>query len=516
MSDNFYTIVTKRGHERITASMSGGAKVRLTHMGIGDANGTYYEPNETQVSLVNERYRVKITQLAQNDVNKNWFVAEALVPSDIGGFYIREVGLYDSEGHLFAVGKIPETYKPILPSGTDKELFIRLIFKISNSENVEIVLDPSVEIITEDSFDEGLKKAINGLDWKPTVKAASTENITLKGLQSIDEVVLKAGDRVLVKDQANAKENGLYVVSAQNWTRTEDCKGKISPSFGLLVSVSGGKKQKNTVWLLPVNKELIIGSDQLIFQTFQVGDSNLSLGDHLNLIHVNNSCSNINLKNRTGFLSHAHRKNQDAIWKDQTGYDARASLLMFDHLGQLANYFSEHTSLATSINWTNWKSTVPAAAAHLVTREILDLRLRGMFPSGIGSFVLHPTGNLPANTILLTSTLQYILYDSYKALCDVIGETYGPKESRPRQVNYPAYHDPRGDMYGLCSCSQIHDNGACPWGESGNPYLGHNCTSSCTPAYQITVYDAYYAIPTILFVYGGALPPGMAISIVAR
>ena len=264
MSDNFFIIVTRKGHEKIAASMAEGAKVTLSRMAFGDANGASYEPVETQDALKNECYRGDVTKLLQDEKNPYWFIVEAMIPDETGGFFIREVGLYDSDGDLFAVGKVPETYKPKLSSGSDKQIHFRLIFQISNSDNVNIVIDPSVIYTTKEYVDSAIGKAIGGIDWK-VAKVATTAQVTLSGLAAVDGVTLVKGDRVLVKNQANARQNGIYVAATGAWQRAVDFKGTIADSFGVVVAVSHGNQNGYTQWILPLTGSITVGDDNITF-----------------------------------------------------------------------------------------------------------------------------------------------------------------------------------------------------------------------------------------------------------
>jgi phage-related tail fiber protein len=127
-TQEYYSLVTNNGLlKEAAANISGKAPINLTTMAIGDANGAPYNPDGSATSLVHEVYRTTLTHVAIDENNPNQLIIEAVINETIGPFYIREVGIFDSDGDLFAIGKYPETFKPDLPSGSGKRLYIRMI-----------------------------------------------------------------------------------------------------------------------------------------------------------------------------------------------------------------------------------------------------------------------------------------------------------------------------------------------------------------------------------------------------
>lgn len=145
----FYTILTLLGQAELTEAIAEGRQVRLTYMAVGDGGGSYYAPSQGQTTLVNEKYRSTISSINQDTVNQNWTVVELIIPATIGGWYIREVGIFSSTGNLFAVGIVPETYKPQFSEGAGKDLVIRMILEVSNASSVTLQVDPSVVLASK-------------------------------------------------------------------------------------------------------------------------------------------------------------------------------------------------------------------------------------------------------------------------------------------------------------------------------------------------------------------------------
>ena len=131
MSD-YYALVTTTGLAKLAALPVGGT-LTLTHMAFGNST---IDPTEDMTALHSEQHRCALLNVEVEATNPNNLAAEAVIDSTVGGFWIREVGIYDEDGDLFAVGKYPATYKPETTEGTVKELGVRMILAVSNAEDV--------------------------------------------------------------------------------------------------------------------------------------------------------------------------------------------------------------------------------------------------------------------------------------------------------------------------------------------------------------------------------------------
>lgn len=146
---SYYTKITKAGLAAITTAMNNNSKVPITYMAFGDGNGYIPEPDENATSLVNEVYRVGVNKVEVHNKNPNWLVCEAIIPSAVGGFNIREVALYDSTGNtMLAIASYPPTYKPTVEEGAAKIQTIRIVIQVDNSGNFELIVDPDVVLAT--------------------------------------------------------------------------------------------------------------------------------------------------------------------------------------------------------------------------------------------------------------------------------------------------------------------------------------------------------------------------------
>ena len=267
MANEFFTILTATGRNKLAAATATGTPLTLTQMAVGDGdNGAYYSPTEAQTALKHEVWRGAINHLAVDANNPNWIVAELVIPDNVGGFYIREVGLFDNAGAMIAVGKFPESYKPTLAAGSNKQLYVRMILEVANTSAVTLLVDPSVVLATRQYCDDKVADELNKRDGKQSVRVATTAAIALAGLQTIDGVVLVAGDRVLVKDQAAGAENGIYVAAAGAWAREADADSGTKLNAGALVPVEAGTVNADTIWMLKTDGAITIGATSISFQ----------------------------------------------------------------------------------------------------------------------------------------------------------------------------------------------------------------------------------------------------------
>ncbi|MEK0044798.1 phage tail protein [Escherichia albertii] len=158
MDNEFYTLLTDRGMAKIASALADKKQLHLQKMAVGDGGGQYYEPSASQAKLRHEVWRGELNTLTVAPSNPNWLIAELVLPENIGGWYVREVGVFDTDGELIAIGKFPESYKPLLPGGSGKQVCIRLIMEVSNTTAVTLTVDPSIVLATRDYVDSQLDK----------------------------------------------------------------------------------------------------------------------------------------------------------------------------------------------------------------------------------------------------------------------------------------------------------------------------------------------------------------------
>ncbi|SDR37119.1 Phage tail-collar fibre protein [Pseudomonas grimontii] len=266
-NSQFMAILTNVGAAKLANANALGIPWNLTELGVGDANGADPMPSAAQTKLINEQRRAPLNQLRVDPVNAAVIIAEQVIPADVGGWWIREIGLYDSDGDLVAVSNCAPSFKPALDQGSGRTQIVRMNFIVSSINNIVLKIDPAIVLATREYVDLAITEAINKQDSKHSVLVATTANIALNGIQTIDGVLLAADARVLVKDQAQAKDNGIYVVPANGaWRRAQDADAGVEVTPGLFVSVEKGTANGDSVWQLVTDAPIVLGTTALTFE----------------------------------------------------------------------------------------------------------------------------------------------------------------------------------------------------------------------------------------------------------
>ncbi|KZP73658.1 phage tail protein [Enterobacter hormaechei] len=157
MTVKYKTVITKAGAIKLAAAtVPNGKKVNFTAMAVGDGGGTLPVPDPNQTKLVKEVWRHALNKISQDRKNKNYVVAELLIPPETGGFWMREMGLYDDTGTLIAVGNMAESYKPALAEGSGRAQTVRMVIMVSDIASVELTIDTSTVMATQDYVDDKL------------------------------------------------------------------------------------------------------------------------------------------------------------------------------------------------------------------------------------------------------------------------------------------------------------------------------------------------------------------------
>ncbi|MFP5617214.1 phage tail protein [Enterobacter kobei] len=157
MAVKFKTVITKAGAIKLAAAtIPNGKKVNLTVMAVGDGGGALPTPDPNQTKLVREVWRNTLNKISQDNKNKNYVVAELVIPPETGGFWMREMGLYDDTGTLIAVGNMAESYKPALAEGSGRAQTVRMVIMVSDIESVELTIDTTTVMATQDYVDDKL------------------------------------------------------------------------------------------------------------------------------------------------------------------------------------------------------------------------------------------------------------------------------------------------------------------------------------------------------------------------
>ncbi|HDS9867692.1 TPA: phage tail protein [Escherichia coli] len=154
MSTKFYTLLTEIGAAKLASATALGVPLKITHMAVGDGGGALPTPDAKQTALVNEKRRAALNMLYIDPQNSSQIIAEQVIPENEGGWWIREVGLFDESGALIAVGNCPESYKPQLAEGSGRTQTVRMVLITSSTENITLKIDPAVVLATRKYVDD--------------------------------------------------------------------------------------------------------------------------------------------------------------------------------------------------------------------------------------------------------------------------------------------------------------------------------------------------------------------------
>lgn len=293
MSQTYYALLTAVGEAKIANAAALGTQLQISRMAVGDGNGVLPAPNRNQTALVHETYRADLNELKVDPLNASQIIAELVIPETEGGYWLREMGLYDAAGDLIAVANCPPSYKPQMSEGSGRTQIMRMVLIVSSTTAIQLKIDPSIVLATRAYADAIIvahlaaadphpqyttepevwaliAAGMNSLDSKQSALYTTTGNISLNGLaiQAGGDWVaaLTAGDRVLVKAQAAGASNGLYVAAAGAWARSTDADASYEVTPGMLVTVERGATLADTVWELTTNGPIVLDTTALTFE----------------------------------------------------------------------------------------------------------------------------------------------------------------------------------------------------------------------------------------------------------
>ncbi|HCP4678720.1 TPA: tail fiber protein [Escherichia coli] len=229
MTVKYYAILTNQGAARLANATMLGSKLNLTQMAVGDANGVLPTPDPAQTKLINQKRIAPLNLLSVDPNNQSQIIAEQIIPENEGGFWIREIGLYDDEGVLIAVANCPETYKPQLQEGSGRTQTIRMILVVTNTEAITLKIDPSVVLATRKYVDDKISEHEQSrrhpdasLTAKGFTQLSSATNSTSETLAATPKAVKIAYDlangKYTAQDATTARKGLVQLSSATSST----------------------------------------------------------------------------------------------------------------------------------------------------------------------------------------------------------------------------------------------------------------------------------------------------------
>ncbi|MBF7982690.1 MULTISPECIES: phage tail protein [Rahnella] len=154
MTAKYYALLTNLGAAKLANATALGTRLSLTQMAVGDGGGVLPTPDPAQTKLIGEKRRASLNSLSVDPENANQIIAEQIIPEDQGGFWIREIGLFDQDNTLIAIANCPETYKPQLQEGSGRTQTVRMILVVNSTDAVTLKIDPSVVLATRKYVDD--------------------------------------------------------------------------------------------------------------------------------------------------------------------------------------------------------------------------------------------------------------------------------------------------------------------------------------------------------------------------
>ncbi|WP_198600849.1 phage tail protein, partial [Escherichia coli] len=226
----FKTVITDTGAKKLAqAAAPDGKPVRLTHMAVGDGGGTLPTPDSKQTRLVHEAWRHTVNRVILDATHQNRIIAELVIPPETGGFWIREIGVFDEHGDLIAVGNTAESYKPAVAEGSGRAQTFRTILTVSSTAAVALTVDNTMVMATADYVDDKLKEHEQSrhhpdasLTAKGFVQLSSATNSDSETLAATPKAVKAAYDlangKYTAQDATTAQKGIIQLSSATNST----------------------------------------------------------------------------------------------------------------------------------------------------------------------------------------------------------------------------------------------------------------------------------------------------------
>lgn len=219
MSQQYYTLVTNIGAARIAKATALGTVVNLSQMAVGDGGGQPITPSATATALTREVYRASLNMLEVDENNQKQVIAELLIPEEEGDFTIREVGLFDNNNNLIAIGSIADSYKPRLSSGTASQQIIRMVIQIDNTDAVGLKVDPAVVLATREYVEKLINKKFKDNGFGGAAQIVLSFDSRREFIAALENLTkLKDGAVIVAQGHLYKKQTGArYIPDAPDW-----------------------------------------------------------------------------------------------------------------------------------------------------------------------------------------------------------------------------------------------------------------------------------------------------------
>lgn len=269
MTVKYFALLTNLGAAKLANAAALGTQLQITHMAVGDGGGVLPTPNPAQTQLLGEKRRAALNSLSIDEANSSQIIAEQVIPETDGGWWIREVGLFDKDGILIAIANCPDTYKPLLQEGSGRTQTVRMVLIVSSTEAVTLKIDPSVVLATRKYVDD---KVIEVKTYADDLLAEHVKSRNHPDASKTEKGFVKLSSAITSDSEALAATPKAVKTVADNAAKTLDEHGKAENphsqylQMGQLTGVVGASR--NAKMSIPTaSTQATFTADELIVQT---------------------------------------------------------------------------------------------------------------------------------------------------------------------------------------------------------------------------------------------------------
>ncbi len=296
MTAKYFAILTNYGAAQLANAVALGTQMNISAMAVGDGGGTLPVPDPAQTKLVRETRRAAVNQVSVDEKNRNFIIAEQVIPENEGGWFIREIGLFDDNGGLIAVGNAPETYKPNLQEGSGRTQVIQMVLMVSYTQAITLKVDPSVVLATREYVTKSIDAAIQESEARAAKTYQPKGDYVLNPFFKLE--MLKKIDKADIAQQLG---NDTGKVVSQHLLTTE--VGKLQPKgdYALREELNLKRDLKDSVFHEFSYQNVSYQNDRLWFYRSQNGDSGIARTNGSNVGYT------VIPDNRTGVVAHTNQ-----------------------------------------------------------------------------------------------------------------------------------------------------------------------------------------------------------------
>lgn len=377
MTAKYFAILTNYGAAQLANAVALGTQMNISAMAVGDGGGTLPVPDPAQTKLVRETRRAAVNQVSIDEKNPNFIIAEQVIPENEGGWFIREIGLFDDNGGLIAVGNAPETYKPNLQEGSGRTQVIQMVMMVSSTDAITLKVDPTVVLATRDFVTKSVAAAIQESEARAAQTYQQKGDYVLSPFFKLE--MLKKLDKA---DVVNQLGNDTGKAASQHLVTTEI--GKLQPKGDYATNAKVNEKRSldNNLFSEFTYTHKDYPNDALKMYRSHNGDSGIYRENNGNIGYT------VIPDNRTGIAAHTNQligtdqkwqdlsKNRtlDVVYKNETGkpivvnvsgkktiLDQATSLVIWVDGIKAADHRGQVTGFSTSVS-----VVIPAGSSYKV------------------------------------------------------------------------------------------------------------------------------------------------------